>query len=159
VEKYVTSILSQVPDPLIFEQRKAENLLVFRSILQEVGYAANTGYLPYHELTDPSEFLARLRELGVTHVLHQSPENTALFRARVANSIYQLQDDEYLDWLANKQEASDVTYYELRPFVLLAALERQGHLRLLHEDLDTVVESRVFRLHKQVSFAVYVLQE
>ena len=116
-------------------------------------YAADSsrqGFLPYHEIADPVEFLRRLRDLGVTHVLLQSSGDTAI--------LPESDPKAYLKWLADKRDASDVAYYQRWPSVLLAALKQQGYLQLLHHDVDTIVESRAFGIRKPASFAVYALQ-
>ncbi len=127
-----------------------------------VGYSAYQGYLAYHEMTVPGDLKTKLRELGVTHVLVQGTTDaqpTLLgWAARVGGPGY---GERTLIELVEELRSAPATPsdFEARPFVLLAGLETDGQLDLVHLGEEEVINSRTFGGTETVEFLVYELVE
>ncbi len=125
-----------------------------------VGDSAYQGHLAYHDMNHPDGLMRKLREVGVTHVLVQGAtdaEPTLLgWAARVGGPGYR---DRTMTQLLEDMRSTPVTPndFEARPFVLLAGLEADGRLALLHRGEETVVRSRTFGGADTVEFLVYEL--
>jgi hypothetical protein len=127
-----------------------------------VGDSAYQGHLAYHDMASPDGLVMKLSELGVTHVLVQGAvdaEPTLLgWAARVGGPGYGERTLEELltDLKSAPLRSND---FEARPFVLLAGLQAEGRLGLVHRGEETVVHSRTFGGSDTVEFLVYELLE
>jgi 4-amino-4-deoxy-L-arabinose transferase-like glycosyltransferase len=127
-----------------------------------VGDSAYQGHLAYHDMTDPDGLVMKLSEVGVTHVVVQGAvdvEPTLLgWAVRVGGPSYK---ERALEELLTDLELPPVTPSDFgaRPFVLLAGLEAEGRLGLVHRGEENVVRSRTFGGSDTVEFLVYELLE
>jgi hypothetical protein len=125
-----------------------------------VGDSAYQGHLAYHDMASPDGLVMELSDVGVTHVLVQGAvdaEPTLLgWAARVGGPSY---GERALEELLTDLELPPVTPndFEARPFVLLAGLQAEGRLGLVHRGEETVVTSRTFGGSESVEFLVFEL--
>ena len=126
------------------------------------GDSAYQGHLAYHDMIAPDGLAMKLNDLGVTHVLVQGAvdaEPTLLgWAARVGGPSYGERGLE--DLLADlKSEPVTPNDFEARPFVLMAGLQAEARLGLVHRGEETVVTSRTFGGSETVEFLVFELLE
>ena len=116
-----------------------------------IGSSMYQSLIPFHEMRSPQEFLDTLRQMKFTHVLIQAnSKGVATLKELVGGW-----EPAFLDRLASPP--ASVSDYEGRSSILLAALEANGSLELMHVGRDRVVNSRTFGGIQDVEFAVYAL--
>ncbi|TSA56203.1 MAG: hypothetical protein D4R45_01160 [Planctomycetaceae bacterium] len=121
-------------------------------------------YIDWNNLKTPEELKQELTSRGITHILVESDDSGRArlreYRKEVRHYKFNEPGD-YQKWLDAKPEDLSlgiITYYEIRPIILMAALEAKRDLSLVKVIPTKIILSRTKGTSVDSEFAVYSLK-